>query len=233
MLNYKDESDLLQRARVAAKHNTNFWHTETETEALWRDKQVEWNRGGGGVLHQLETREASWKQSPRALSGSFVEELEHRLNEIRCGRLQSIRRADRKTSWYSTDPPHDSEITSPDHLVFFSDSLATDGEFEEVEDGGEYEDSRHQYIDRDCTMEEVTLLREIAAQWKRDQWQAISTRFNGMTGRKITPEQAKSILDNHKGSNIHRMESSRPDGNRDRIRTKARPVHSVEWQLQR
>jgi hypothetical protein len=36
MLNYKDESDLLQRARVAAKHNTNFWHTETETEALWR-----------------------------------------------------------------------------------------------------------------------------------------------------------------------------------------------------
>jgi hypothetical protein len=71
--------------------------------------------------------------------------------------------------------------------------------FEEVEDGGEYEDSRHQYINRDCTMEEVTLLREIAAQWKRDQWQAISTRFNGMTGRKITPEQAKSILNNHQG----------------------------------
>ncbi|GFF46893.1 hypothetical protein IFM51744_06436 [Aspergillus udagawae] len=92
--------------------------------------------------------------------------------------------------------------------------------FEEIEYEGEYVDSRYQGIDQDCTLEDVTLLREIAAQWKRDQWQAISARFNGMTGRKITPEQAKSVLDNNQGSNVHRMESSRSDGNQDRIRTK-------------
>jgi hypothetical protein len=71
--------------------------------------------------------------------------------------------------------------------------------FEEIEYEGEYVDSRYQGIDQDCTLEDVTLLREIAAQWKRDQWQAISARFNGMTGRKITPEQAKSVLDNNQG----------------------------------
>jgi hypothetical protein len=71
--------------------------------------------------------------------------------------------------------------------------------FEEVEFEGEYDDSRLEDIDQDCTLEDVTLLREIAAQWKRDQWQAISTRFNGMTGRQITPEQAKSVLDNYPG----------------------------------
>ncbi|KAH1888479.1 hypothetical protein KXV25_007632, partial [Aspergillus fumigatus] len=206
LLNYKDESDLLQRARVAAKHNTNFWHTETETEALWtdtvgntsgNDDASRWSRGGGRVLHQLETSEALWKQFPSALGDSYVEELKHRLDEIRGDRLQSIRQEDCKTSWHSSNLPYDSKITSPDHLAICP--LVIDGKFEEVEDGEEYEGTSHQYYDGDYTMEEVTLLRKIAAQWKRDQWQTISTRFNGMTGRRITPEQAKSVLDSNQG----------------------------------
>ncbi|GIK04418.1 hypothetical protein Aspvir_008501 [Aspergillus viridinutans] len=234
MLNYK-ESDVLQRARVAAKHNTSLWHTETETEALWTDimrsasgnnDASKWNRDDGRVLHQLETRGVPRKHFPNALSDCFIEELKDQLNRIRGDSLQSIREADRRTFWYASNLPHDSELTSPDHLV-------TDGEFEEIEYEGEYDDLRHQDIDQVCTLEDVTLLREIAAQWKRDQWQAISTRFNGMTGRKITPEQAKSVLENYQGSNVHRMESSRSDGNQDRIRPKARPVHSVGWQLQK
>lgn len=71
--------------------------------------------------------------------------------------------------------------------------------FKEVEFAGEYDDSGRGDVDQDCTLEDVTLLREIAAQWKKDQWQAISTRFNGMTGRQITPEQAKSVLENYPG----------------------------------
>ncbi|KAF7171300.1 hypothetical protein CNMCM5623_003727 [Aspergillus felis] len=127
-----------------------------------------------------------------ALSDCFIEELKDELNRIRGDRLQSIRKADRRTSWYASNRPHDRKFTCSDHLV-------TDGEFEQIDYEGEYDDSRHQDIDQDCTLEDVTLLREIAAQWKRDQWQAISTRFNGMTGRKITPEQAKSVLDNYQG----------------------------------
>ncbi|RHZ56186.1 hypothetical protein CDV55_104482 [Aspergillus turcosus] len=237
MLDYKDESDLSQRARVAARHNMNYWHTETETEALWTDivgsrtgnnDVSKRNRGDGKVLHQLETRVISRKYFRSALSDSFIEEPKDRLNQIRGDRLpQSIRKSDRRTLWHVSNLSHDDELTSPDHLVYLSDHLATDGEFKEVEFEGEYDDSGCGDVDQDCTLEDVTLLREIAAQWKKDQWQAISTRFNGMTGRQITPEQAKSVLevlDNYPGSNIHRMES-----NRDWIRTKARPVHSAEW----
>ncbi|KAK9656318.1 hypothetical protein HCH54_000996 [Aspergillus fumigatus] len=158
-----------------------------------------WSRGGGRVLHQLETSEALWKQFPSALGDSYAEELKHRLDEIRGDRLQSIRQEDCKTSWHSSNLPYDSKITSPDHLAIFSGPLVIDGKFEEVEDGEEYEGTSHQYYDGDYTMEEVTLLRKIAAQWKRDQWQTISTRFNGMTGRRITPEQAKSLLDSNQG----------------------------------
>ncbi|KAH1270995.1 hypothetical protein KXX33_006040 [Aspergillus fumigatus] len=199
-------TDAYRRARVAAKHNTNFWHTETETEALWtdtvgntsgNDDASRWSRGGGRVLHQLETSEALWKQFPSALGDSYVEELKHRLDEIRGDRLQSIRQEDCKTSWHSSNLPYNSKITSPDHLAICP--LVIDGKFEEVEDGEEYEGTSHQYYDGDYTMEEVTLLRKIAAQWKRDQWQTISTRFNGMTGRRITPEQAKSVLDSNQG----------------------------------
>ncbi|GIJ83890.1 hypothetical protein Asppvi_002721 [Aspergillus pseudoviridinutans] len=198
-------TDAYRRARAAAKHNTNFLHTETEIEALWtgimgsrpgNNDASKWNRDDGRVLHQLETRGISRAHFFSALSDCFIEELKDQFNRIRGDRLQTIRKADRRTFWYASNLPHDGGLTSPDHLV-------TDGktvlEFEEIDYEGEYDDSRHQDIDQDCTLEDVTLLREIAAQWKRDQWQAISTRFNGVTGRKITPEQAKSVLDNYQG----------------------------------
>lgn len=39
------------------------------------------------------------------------------------------------------------------------------------------------------------MLHNIAAKWERDRWLAISTRFNDITQRSITPEQAKSVID--------------------------------------
>lgn len=51
------------------------------------------------------------------------------------------------------------------------------------------------YIDEDFSLEEVVLLHNIAVKWERDRWLAISTRFNDLTQRAITPEQAYSIVE--------------------------------------
>ncbi|RHZ44487.1 uncharacterized protein CDV56_100616 [Aspergillus thermomutatus] len=199
-------TDAQRRARVAAKHDTNFWHTQTETEVLWTDiAGNRWNLDDGVVTRQLKTRGISRKHIPSALSDGFIEELKDRLNEIQGGRLQSVRKADRKTWWHMSNLEPAGELISPesDRLVSFSNPLVTDGEsvlkFEEVEFEKEYDVSRRKDIDQDFTLEDVTLLREIAAGWKKDQWRAISTRFNGMTGRIISPEQAKSVLNNYPG----------------------------------
>jgi hypothetical protein len=50
------------------------------------------------------------------------------------------------------------------------------------------------YIAEDLDMEDVLLLHTIAAEWEKEKWLAVSDRFNGKTGRSITPEQAKSVI---------------------------------------
>ncbi|KAL3447115.1 hypothetical protein BJX65DRAFT_278066 [Aspergillus insuetus] len=51
------------------------------------------------------------------------------------------------------------------------------------------------YIDDEFTLDEVLLLHRIAADWRKDRWKTISSRFNNMTGRNITPAQVKSVVE--------------------------------------
>lgn len=57
------------------------------------------------------------------------------------------------------------------------------------------ETKRVLYFDREISWQEAVLLHQIAARWEKERWVAISSRFNDQTGRTITPEQAKSVLD--------------------------------------
>lgn len=50
-------------------------------------------------------------------------------------------------------------------------------------------------MNEEWTLDEVMLLHEIAAKWERERWLAISSRFADKTGRQVTPEQAKSIIE--------------------------------------
>lgn len=51
------------------------------------------------------------------------------------------------------------------------------------------------YTDENFDLEDVLLLHAIAAKWERDKWLAVSTQFNDRTGRSITPDEAKSMID--------------------------------------
>ncbi|KAL3463299.1 hypothetical protein BJX64DRAFT_257482 [Aspergillus heterothallicus] len=51
------------------------------------------------------------------------------------------------------------------------------------------------YINDEFTLDEVLLLHRIAADWRKDRWKTISSQFNGMTGRNITPAQVKSVVE--------------------------------------
>ncbi|EAW07704.1 uncharacterized protein ACLA_024190 [Aspergillus clavatus NRRL 1] len=89
----------------------------------------------------------------------------------------------------------------PERMVSFANHFVTDGDIRE----GEYAEARNNprsktkriyYIDENFTLEDVVLLHRIASQWENNRWVAISTKFNNITGRSITPGQAKTIIDN-------------------------------------
>lgn len=54
------------------------------------------------------------------------------------------------------------------------------------------------YIDEDFSLKDFLLLHDIAAKWKQDRWTAISQAWSEKTGRTMTPEQAKSMLKEHR-----------------------------------
>ncbi|KAE8349099.1 hypothetical protein BDV28DRAFT_160778 [Aspergillus coremiiformis] len=51
------------------------------------------------------------------------------------------------------------------------------------------------YTDENFDLEDVLLLHTIAAKWEKDKWLTVSARFNARTGRNITSEEAKSMID--------------------------------------
>ena len=50
-------------------------------------------------------------------------------------------------------------------------------------------------MNEEWALEEVLLLHRITANWENERWVAISSRFHDRTGRHITAEQAKSIIE--------------------------------------
>ncbi|KAL4917627.1 hypothetical protein BDW62DRAFT_201652 [Aspergillus aurantiobrunneus] len=94
--------------------------------------------------------------------------------------------------WY-----FDEEYDREERHVSFSTSS---GEEEDTDDDEDTLSKRTKvkkvyYIDDEFTLDEVLLLHRIAADWKKDRWETISSRFNVKTGRSITPAQAKSVID--------------------------------------
>lgn len=79
--------------------------------------------------------------------------------------------------------------------VVFSIQTANNDDDDDNNSGDSTHTKRIFYIDRDFSLEDMVLLHNIAAKWERDRWLAISTRFNDLTQRAITPEQARSAVE--------------------------------------
>ncbi|KAB8074076.1 hypothetical protein BDV29DRAFT_157022 [Aspergillus leporis] len=123
-----------------------------------------------------------------------VEDLKERWLSLRDGRsAETVAKLTEKLAnyYYSSWRPWYNGKT--ERHVSFHDPLTTDGY---QTDNGHIASRplRVFYIAEDLDMEDVLLLHTIAAEWEKEKWLAVSDRFNGKTGRSITPEQAKSVI---------------------------------------
>jgi len=50
------------------------------------------------------------------------------------------------------------------------------------------------YLDNEFTLDEIILLHNLADRYEKEKWLRISSRFYDKTGKRITPEQAKSRI---------------------------------------
>ncbi|KAL4786071.1 hypothetical protein BJX76DRAFT_355483 [Aspergillus varians] len=148
------------------------------------------------MLRELKASKVSWKRISMVMDCRPIAELKKRWVDIQYDKhklheVYELGEAD--DDWYFEE-----EYDKEKRQVSFSSSADED----EYTDDDEETLSKQQpkikrvyYIDNEFTLEEVLLLHEIAADWKRDRWETISSRFNDKTGRNITPAQAKSVID--------------------------------------
>lgn len=50
------------------------------------------------------------------------------------------------------------------------------------------------YLDNEFTLDEIVLLHNLADRYEKEKWLRISSRFYDKTGKRITPDQAKSRI---------------------------------------
>ncbi|KAA8651998.1 hypothetical protein EYZ11_002988 [Aspergillus tanneri] len=173
------------------------------TKATWEDVAADrtWTAEEDRLLRELKNCHIPWKYVTVAMGNRPAAQLKRRWYYLRNRKSNETETADLadqsddEHSWEDTE-----EVERPQRRVSFASPLVTMRE----DDAGEDEDyvprapriKKVCYIDSDLNLKEILLLHKIAAKWERDRWLAISTRFNDKTGRSITPEQAKWIIDN-------------------------------------
>ncbi|KAF7585693.1 hypothetical protein BBP40_010274 [Aspergillus hancockii] len=151
-----------------------------------------WSAQDDETLIDLRGCNVPWKCISAAMNNKPVEVLKERWFSLRTGRSRSTEIVGRLTK--KTANHYSSWEDGTGRHVSFTDPLATDDE--NIDKG--YIASQPLkvfYLDDDLELEDVLLLHTIAAKWEKEKWFAVSTRFHDKTGRSITPEQAKSVID--------------------------------------
>ncbi|KKK15562.1 hypothetical protein ARAM_005314 [Aspergillus rambellii] len=179
---------------------------------------IPWTAEDDRLLRELKTAKVSWRKISMVIDDRPIRDLKRRWDCIRSGKprySQVYSFAEDADGFYSTiEQPYawGTKYQGKERHVSFrtlpTDEADTDEEEEETQDEDEDEDEEEEenisqppkikrvyYIDDAFTLEDVLLLHKIASEWRKDRWTTISTRFNEMTGRHITPDEAKSVID--------------------------------------
>ncbi|OJJ63534.1 hypothetical protein ASPSYDRAFT_140218, partial [Aspergillus sydowii CBS 593.65] len=158
---------------------------------------IQWSIEDDRVLREMKASKISWERISMVMDDRPTAELKKRWIDIQDGKHKG--REVRKMygldevdyDWY-----FDEEYNRERHVSF---SPSTDEDEDEDDDDDSLprrsKTKRVYYIDNEFTLDEVLLLHQIAADWKKDRWETISSRFNEKTGRNISPAQAKSVVD--------------------------------------
>ncbi|OJJ35416.1 hypothetical protein ASPWEDRAFT_183476 [Aspergillus wentii DTO 134E9] len=158
-----------------------------------------WSAEEDKLLRELRAYRLPWNQIAVTLDRS-IEDVKEHWSENLYGKSRKVKESESTRHVEYRSPEGDAETTKveekPKRHVSFSNPLVTAGDIDDEGNGPPPKIKKVYYIDEEFTLEDVVLLHNIAAKWERDRWLAISTRFNDKTGRNITPEQAKSVIDN-------------------------------------
>ncbi|KAL3473312.1 hypothetical protein BJX99DRAFT_234003 [Aspergillus californicus] len=158
-----------------------------------------WSVEDDRLLRELKASKVSWRRISAVMDGRSIGELKKRWIDIRDykPRLREVyesREVD-YDDWY-----YDEEHGREERHVSFSSS--SDEETDEDDDSDSFDPPRQSkvkkvyYVDDEFTVDEVLLLHQVAADWKKDRWETISSQFNDRTGHSITAEQARSVVEN-------------------------------------
>ncbi|KAL4790262.1 hypothetical protein BDV19DRAFT_402248 [Aspergillus venezuelensis] len=166
-----------------------------------------WTSDDDRILRELKASRIPWERISMVMDDRPIAELKKRWLDIQSGRntLRARYRLDEMEEEHQLDERQEREeyererYEREERRVSFSPSA--DEDEEEDTDDDEYIPAKLQktrkiyYMDDQFTLDEVLLLHQIAADWKKDRWETISSRFNDRTGRKITADQAKTVVD--------------------------------------
>ncbi|KAL5041652.1 hypothetical protein BDW71DRAFT_201223 [Aspergillus fruticulosus] len=163
---------------------------------------IPWFTEDDRVLRQLRAAKVSWKRISMVMDNRPIAELKQRWIDIRDGRHRNheqydLEEVDNDNDWdLEEDYDEDCRGRREERHVSFSPSL------DEEDTNDEYhvlsrrrKAKRVYYIDDEFTLDEVLLLHRIAADWERDRWETICSRFNNETGRNITSRQARTVFE--------------------------------------
>ncbi|KAB8244367.1 hypothetical protein BDV35DRAFT_395016 [Aspergillus flavus] len=155
---------------------------------------TKWSAQDDMTLQDLRNCNIPWKYISAAMNNKPIEELKERWLNLRDGITQEIVAKPRR----ETNQMH-FVCELPGKVgrnVSFSDPLATNDNADDYLIASRPSKVKHVlYTDENFDLEDVLLLHTIAAKWERDKWLAVSTQFNDRTGRSITPDEAKSMID--------------------------------------
>ncbi|KAL4755025.1 hypothetical protein BDW72DRAFT_189637 [Aspergillus terricola var. indicus] len=160
---------------------------------------IPWSTENDRVLRQLRAAKVSWKRISMVMDNRPIAELKQRWVDIRDGRCRNLGRYDfggveDVSDWYLEDD-YDEDYGREERHVSFSPSLDEDTNDDYYVPSRGAKTKRVYFIDDEFTLDEVLLLHRITADWERDRWETICSRFNAETGRNITPRQARSVVD--------------------------------------
>ncbi|KAL1999388.1 hypothetical protein VTN02DRAFT_4586 [Thermoascus thermophilus] len=88
----------------------------------------------------------------------------------------------------------------PKRRVSFSDPLVIPGKTDKPLESAKHKDKEkdakivYYYLDNEFTLDEMVLLHNLADRYEKEKWLRISSRFYDKTGKRITPDQAKSRI---------------------------------------
>ncbi|KAL4953450.1 hypothetical protein BDW69DRAFT_184463 [Aspergillus filifer] len=166
-----------------------------------------WTSDDDRVLRELKASKISWERISMVMDDRPIAELRKRWLDIQSGRntlrtrygLDEMEEDHHLNERQVREDYERERYEREERRVSFPS--ADEDEEEDQTDDDEYVPAKRQktrkiyYMDDQFTLDEVLLLHQIAADWKKDRWETISSRFNDRTGRNITPDQAKTVVD--------------------------------------